>query len=193
MKVRTCTCRPLRTKVSCLKVEILWYHYTVGDLVQLRLPWPWKIMAWLICPILLRVCLHCMWHPPYCILSQILLDLEGLADNMPKIKRSNSEPFSLHYNHIPMEDYSVHSPHTPVQGVTSTDTFQFYSDFSSWNKIKLLPVDIQMPSFDGVTNLVTNEINFGILYCFNARLPWHALKSFGYLDVNVWFVLNCFV
>lgn len=61
----------------------------------------------------------------FALFAQILLDLESLADNMPKIKRSNSEPFSLHYSHLPLEDTFVHSPHTPVQGVAS-DTFQFY-------------------------------------------------------------------
>ena len=71
------------------------------------------------------VVLVTIWHVPS---QQILVDLEWLADNMPKIKRSSSEPYSLHYNHIPLEEsFGVHSPHTPVQGVAS-DTFEFYPE-----------------------------------------------------------------
>ena len=94
----------------------------------------------IVCIILLwrcKLCPYTTWNKMYCnciynehlLLSQILLDLESLADNMPKIKRSNSEPFSLHYNHIPFdESFTVHSPHTPVQKVASvsSDTFQYY-------------------------------------------------------------------
>lgn len=54
-------------------------------------------------------------------LSQILVDLESLADNMPKIKRCNSEPSSLHYSHIPLVDAYVQQTAeepNPVNAVT---------------------------------------------------------------------------
>ena len=44
--------------------------------------------------------------------SQILVDLDQLADNMPKIKRCNSEPSLLHYtqNQPPPETFVPQSP-----------------------------------------------------------------------------------
>lgn len=57
------------------------------------------------------------------------MDLEALADSMPKIKRSNSEPCSLHYSHIPLADSFSNSPHTPVHSKgTGSETFQFNSE-----------------------------------------------------------------
>ncbi|KAL5474447.1 hypothetical protein EMCRGX_G026395, partial [Ephydatia muelleri] len=50
------------------------------------------------------------------LFPQILVDLESLADSMPKIKRSNSEPSSLHYSHLSRDDQdqSEHSSYTPT-------------------------------------------------------------------------------
>jgi len=60
---------------------------------------------------------------------QILVDLELLADSMPKIKRSNSEPYSLHYNHLTLDDSYSRSPHTPIHHghdvPSSSETFHF--------------------------------------------------------------------
>ena len=62
-------------------------------------------------------------------LLQILMDLESLVDNMPKIKRSNSEPSSLHYSHIPLADSFSNSPHIPVHNKGPlSETFQFNSE-----------------------------------------------------------------
>lgn len=65
------------------------------------------------------------------LFPQILVDLEMLADNMPKIKRSNSEPYSLYYSRPTFEDIEMpQSPHTPAQGGINTSdaySFQFYS------------------------------------------------------------------
>eukprot|EP00731_Ephydatia_muelleri_P036036 Em0194g2a len=50
------------------------------------------------------------------LFPQILVDLESLANSMPKIKRSNSEPSSLHYYHLSRDDQdqSEHSSYTPT-------------------------------------------------------------------------------
>ena len=71
---------------------------------------------------------HMYTHKHTHTCTQILVDLEYLADNMPKIKRSNSEPSSLHYNHIPLEEAFVNSPHTPVHTHEPTQMFNFNSE-----------------------------------------------------------------
>ncbi len=60
-----------------------------------------------------------------------MVDLMDLADNMPKIKRSNSEPYSLHYTHNPLEDNYLNSPHTPPPVQTTTDAGQLLHHFNS--------------------------------------------------------------
>ena len=47
---------------------------------------------------------------------QILAELEDLSKNLPKFKRSQSEP-NLHSFSIPAEDHNV--PHTPVHAMGS--------------------------------------------------------------------------
>ncbi len=62
-------------------------------------------------------------HKSHLKYTQILVDLIDLADNMPKIKRSNSEPYSLHYSHIHLEDTYGNSPHTPIHNGSDDQIF----------------------------------------------------------------------
>ena len=60
---------------------------------------------------------------------QILADLESLADSMPKIKRSSSEPSTLHYiGQMSLDDQPTqHTPSHPKHGGSANETaFTFF-------------------------------------------------------------------